>query len=436
MNLKRFFTFLSGIYFGWRMVGVVSAVRVIGGGLHQYGFTVFFLPITRDLGLSRAAMSLAFSLSRAIAAIQAPLVGYLVDRLGPRPILAVAALFAGIGYILLSLVNSYASFLLVYLGVISLVFTAGFAHSPMVVANTWFIRRRARAMITISAAIPVGGALLSPLLAVAVDAWGWRWAAVFAGLVFLLVALPLSLLVRRSPESMGLLPDGIAPPKPSSETSETSSVPAPGTKTDVESDSTIGTAMRSAVFWIIVLSMTARMTAYSTISVHFVPLMVWKGLSEEQGAFLLGAFASLNFLSHFLLGWIADSINKPRLLAACMLAPALTVPLLIWGETIWPLWIFTVFFSLLDSSFPILWATVGDFFGRKYFATIRGTMTFFYMWGSVVGPVLAGVIYDRSQSYEVMLWVLFGLLVVAALLNALLIKPWTESQKRQFALST
>ncbi len=75
MNLKRFFTFLSGIYFGWRMVGVVSAVRVIGGGLHQYGFTVFFLPITRDLGLSRAAMSLAFSLSRAIAAIQAPLVG-------------------------------------------------------------------------------------------------------------------------------------------------------------------------------------------------------------------------------------------------------------------------------------------------------------------------------------------------------------------------
>jgi MFS family permease len=163
--------------------------------------------------------------------------------------------------------------------------------------------------------------------------------------------------------------------------------------------------------------------------------MVWKGLSQEQGAFLLGAFASLNFLSHFLLGWIADLINKPRLLAVCMLAPALTVPLLIWGETIWPLWIFTVFFSLVDSSFPILWATVGDFFGRKYFATIRGTMSFFYMWGSVVGPVLAGVIYDRSQSYEIMLWVLFGLLVVAALLNALLIKPWTESQKRQFAQS-
>jgi len=432
MNLKRILRFLSGLYFGWRMVGVVSAVRVIGGGLHQYGFTVFFLPITRDLGLSRAAMSLAFSLSRAGAAIEAPLVGYLVDRFGPRPILATAAFFAGIGYILLSWVNSYATFLLVYLGVISLVFTAGFAHSPMVVANTWFIRRRARAMMAISAAIPIGGALISPLLAVAVDAWGWRWAAFFAGLVFLFVAVPLSLQVRRSPESMGLLPDGIPAPKPSN---EPASVQDRGKESDVESDSTVGAAMRSTIFWIIVLSMTARMAAYSTISVHFVPLMVWKGLSQEQAAYLLGAFAFLNLLSHFLLGWIADLINKPRLLTACMLAPALTVPLLVWGETIWPLWIFTVFFTLLDSSFPILWATVGDFFGRKYFATIRGTMSFFYMWGSVVGPVLAGVIYDRSQSYEVMLWGLLGLLVVATLLNALLIKPWTESQKRQFGLS-
>jgi MFS family permease len=435
MSFKRFFTFLSGIYFGWRMIGVVSAVRIIGGGLHSYGFTVFFLPITRDLGLSRAAMSLAFSLSRAIAAIQAPLVGYLVDRFGPRPILATAALFAGIGYMLLSLVNSYTSFLLVYLGVISLVFTAGFAHSPMVVANTWFIRRRARAMMTISAAIPVGGALISPLLAVAVNVWGWRWSALCAGLVFLLVAFPLSFLVRRSPESMGLLPDGIAPPKPSNATGEPNSMQVRGSETNAELDSTIGAAMRTAVFWVIVLSMTARMTAYSTISVHFVPLMVWKGLTQEQGAFLLGAFAFLNFLSHFLLGWIADLFNKPRLLTACMLAPALTVPLLIWGDTIWSLWIFTVFFSLLDSSFPILWATVGDFFGRKYFATIRGSMSFFYMWGSVVGPVLAGALYDRSQSYEMMLWGLFGLLLVAAFLNALLIKPWTEAQQKQFALS-
>jgi hypothetical protein len=67
---------LSRIFYGWRMIGLVSAIRVVGGGLHQYGFTVFFLPISQDLGLSRAATSLAFSLSRAQGAIEAPLVGY------------------------------------------------------------------------------------------------------------------------------------------------------------------------------------------------------------------------------------------------------------------------------------------------------------------------------------------------------------------------
>ncbi|HTF91954.1 MAG TPA: hypothetical protein VK632_02855, partial [Verrucomicrobiae bacterium] len=85
MSLKSS-SFFSRIFYGWHMVGLVSAIRVVGGGLHQFGFTVFFLPISQDLGISRAATSLAFSLSRAQGAIEAPLVGYLIDRYGPRPI--------------------------------------------------------------------------------------------------------------------------------------------------------------------------------------------------------------------------------------------------------------------------------------------------------------------------------------------------------------
>ena len=102
------------------MFGLASAIRVVGGGLHQYRFTVFLLPISQDLGLSRAATSLAFSLSRAQGAIEAPFVGYLIDRFGPRPIIVVAAFLAGIGYILLSWVESYTNFLIIYLAVISL----------------------------------------------------------------------------------------------------------------------------------------------------------------------------------------------------------------------------------------------------------------------------------------------------------------------------
>ena len=58
---------------------------MLGGGLHGYGFTVFFLPVSQDLGLNRAETSLAFSLARAEGAIEAPVIGYLVDRFGPRP---------------------------------------------------------------------------------------------------------------------------------------------------------------------------------------------------------------------------------------------------------------------------------------------------------------------------------------------------------------
>src|SRR5687768_18001534 len=87
-------SFFSRIFYGWRMVGLVSLIRIVGGGLHQFGFTVFFLPISQDLGISRAATSLAFSLSRAQGAIEAPLVGYLIDRYGPRPIMVTAVFLA------------------------------------------------------------------------------------------------------------------------------------------------------------------------------------------------------------------------------------------------------------------------------------------------------------------------------------------------------
>jgi nitrate/nitrite transporter NarK len=71
----------------------------------------------------------------------------------------------------------------------------------------------------------------------------------------------------------------------------------------------------------------------------------------------------------------------------------------------------------------------GDFFGRRYFATIRGMMSFVYMWGSFAGPVLAGAIYDRTQSYMIVLWILLCLLTVATLLVSFLIRGETAKRK-------
>jgi MFS family permease len=413
-NSRNFF---SNIYMGWVMVGIVSALRVFGGGLHGYGFTVFFLPVSHDLGLNRAQTSLAFSLARAEGAIEAPLVGYIEDRFGPRPIMVTAALLVGIGYVLLSWVESYAGFLVVYLGLISLAYSAGFIQTPMVVANHWFVRRRARAMTVVGSAVTIGGTLLTPILAAIVTRFGWRWGAFFAGCAFLVICIPLSLKVVRAPENLGLEPDGNAPPP-------SDSLAAARWSRGESADVSATDALKTVAFWYLAFSMLVRVGTQSTMMVHFIPIMVWKGITQERAALLLSAFALLNLMFHFLLGWIADRVNKPRLLSLWMFLPVSAIFVLIAGESNGSLWLFAALYSSLDAAFPVTWAISGDFFGRKYFATIRGNMTFFYMWGSALGPVIAGYVYDQTQSYMSVLWGMVVLLSLSVLLTGLLIKPW------------
>jgi MFS family permease len=408
---------LSGLYYGWRMIGIVSAMRVLGGGLHQYGFTVFFLPVTNELGLTRASTALAFSLARAEGSLLSPIVGYLIDRYGPKPMMFTAALLAGIGYLLFSQVDSYASFLLVYLGVISVAFTAGFVHAPTVVANNWFIRWRARAMTVVSAAVPVGGALITPLLAICVQQFGWRWAAALAGILFL-AALPLCAGIQRSPEAIGLLPDG-EPARPGG-SSAGSTPPSAGPEV------TAREAFRSPIFWNLICSMTCRSVAFTTVTTHFIPMMVWKGQSQTEASILLAVFAIVNLLIHFLLGWIGDFVNKPKLVTICLLLGVVAVLPLLWSDAVWSLWFFACLYSVLDASIPVFWASVGDFFGRKSFGAIRGNMNLFYTWGSILGPFAAGAVYDRSESYTLVFNTITIALLLSAALTALLIKPWAR----------
>jgi MFS family permease len=420
--ITRLRGFFSRLYYGWFMVAIVSAMRMLGGGLHGYGFTVFFLPVSEDLGLNRTQTSLAFSLARAEGAIEAPVVGYLVDRFGPKPLMVTAALFAGVGYIALSWIDSYTGFLITYLGLISLAYSAGFIQTPMVVANNWFIRKRARAMTVVGAAVTVGGTLITPLLAAAVNGWGWRWGALIAGCVFLLICIPLSLQIKRSPEEIGLHPDGDGPD---------ADIHARGPRGKSASQNTFlldvspTAAMKTLAFWSLAFSMLARVGTQSTMMVHFIPIMVWKGITQERAALLLSAFALLNLGFHFFLGWIADRMNKPRLISLWMLIPLTAILILILSESNLSLLLFAVLFSTLDAAFPVTWAISGDFFGRKHFATIRGNMTFFYMWGSALGPVIAGYLFDQTQSYASVLWGLLGTLTISALLTTLLIRPWS-----------
>ena len=409
------------MFYGWRMVLAGAAIRMLGGGFHLYGFTIFFLPITNELGLTRAATSLVFSLARAEGAIEGPLAGYAIDRYGPRPMMITGVLLSGLGYMLLATVHSYTAFLAVYLGVISMAFSAGFMHAPMVLANSWFIRRRALAMTLISSAIGIGGTLITPLLAFAVQTWGWRYGAFIAGVGLIVTGIPVALFVKRSPESMGQVPDG-APLPSRLESATATELPRPSEQEHAH-DFTLKQALKTASFWKLILATTTRVGVFNSITVHFVPIMVWRGASEARAAAMLATMALMSLPSHLFIGWIADHVRKPLLMAVCMLIGAGAVAILAYGEGEWSLWLFTILFTFVEAIFPVGWATVGDFFGRKHFATIRGSMSFFYLWGPALGPVITGAVYDRHQSYAPLMTAYIAISLIAALLYASLREP-------------
>lgn len=158
-------------------------------------------------------------------------------------------------------------------------------------------------------------------------------------------------------------------------------------------------------------------------------MMVWKGLSQTEASVLLAGFAIFNLPIHFLLGWIADFVNKPKLVTICLLLGVIAVLPMLWTDALWALWFFAAFCTVLDASIPVFWASVGDFFGRKSFGTIRGNMNLFYTWGAILGPFVAGAVYDRTQSYALVFAGMTIALLIAAALSALLIKPWAEMRK-------
>jgi MFS family permease len=127
--------------------------------------------------------------------------------------------------------------------------------------------------------------------------------------------------------------------------------------------------------------------------------------------------------SHLLFGWIGDRLNKPRLMATCMLLATSGMLILAYVHAEWAILIFIALFSVVESTFPVNWSTVGEYFGRRNFAKIRGSMSFVSTWGSVIGPVITGAIYDYTHSYELMIWASAVLLLIASVLYAMVTRP-------------
>ncbi|MDP6548930.1 MAG: MFS transporter [Dehalococcoidia bacterium] len=405
-----------GIFYGWWIVAAGSILNALGGGTYWMGFSVYFLPVTKALELSRAQTSFAYGLGRLEGGLEGPLAGYLVDRLGPRTMIAFGGLLAGTGFILLSLTHSFSTFLLVYVGVLAMGMNAGFNHGIMAAVNQWFVRRKGLAMSFATMGISIGGAVVTPAVAFLVLTMGWRTGAMISGIVLIAAVMPLSLVFRRSPETMGLLPDGDrVPPIAAVSPLGTSSERFERHVTAV--DFTTKEALKTPTYWLLALAMGLRIAAHTGVFVHLVPLMVWRGQSEATGAFVVAFTAFTTIPLRVGLGWVGDKWAKQKVCALTMLLGTVSlVVLLASGGALWQLLIFAALFAFAEGVSGVSWSLIGDYFGRKSFATLRGGVTTVHSILSMGVPVFAGWVYDTSGSYY---WALIPIVVLYLLAAAM-----------------
>ena len=229
-----------------------------------------------------------------------------------------------------------------------------------------------------------------------------------------------------------MMPDGDPPEQPTDgETRRTAPQVA-------SVDFTVREALRTSSYWMLAVGTMLRTGTLGTIIVHFVPMMVWKGISEQNAALMLGAMAFMSVPMRIGLGWLGDRWSRSKMLAAGMALGAVSLFLFQSANGLWQLWAFICVFSVVEGLSALNWALVGDFFGRGKFATLRGILSLVYSWGMIVMPVVAGTLFDRTDSYRVVIWIFIGMYMAGTIIFTVIKRPQTPvgSRARQPELVT
>ena len=405
---------MQGVYYGWYMLAGASLMNALGGTIVWQGFAVFFIPVAESLGIAYWQTSLAFALARAENGVLGPITGWALDKFGYIPLILAGTLITGFGYILLSRQDTYIAFLLVYLCVVSIGSSTSFMQATTAALNTWFIRYRGLVMSINSAAFRLGGAIVIPLLSVGVISLGWQTTSVIVGIILVVLIAPLSFLFRRSPESMGLKPDGgvsythmrrrIRERQAASATQAASGQSDESQTTDssgsYEGDFTTKQALKTPSFWILVTATTLRISVHGTIFLHFIPILVSRGEAQQTAANLVGAISLAAVPVIIFTGYISDRVGRPLMLTFLYSASAVSLLLITLVEGTWPIFLAMLLFVGSEAGSSLNWAIIGDLFGRARYATIRGMMAPIYNMSLIVAPVAAGYTFDRLGTYQ------------------------------------
>jgi len=359
-----------------------------------YSYSVFLVALLRDFGWSRSVLAGAFSLFVMVHGLSGPVLGWLVERFGPRRVIVTGAALIGAGLALAAETRAAWQLYLAF-GVIAAAGVSSTGWVPSVIlVRGWFPSRIGTALGIASAGIGVGIFALVPLAQLLIDRFGWQWAFRVLGVLVVAWVIPAAALLLRDPPGRG---------------------PTARDRTAAEAHVhstphwTLAAALRSWRFWTIAGVFVTGSFATQTLLVHQVAYLVDHGVSALAAASVVGVVGLASVAGKT--GWGALSDRFGRELAytlafACVLASV--GALVVAGARPSPVlpYVYAVLIGLgYAATAPLTPAVASDLFGGPRFPRIFGVLHATNSFGGAVGVWTAGYIFDVTGSYALGLWV-------------------------------
>ena len=401
-------------FYGWTIIAVTFVTMAIGVNART-AFSLLFPPILDEFRWERGVTAGAFSFGFVASAAASPLMGHLMDRLGPRTVMEIGVALMG-GGLLLAPLTTQPWHLYLTIGVLvgSGSVCLGYSGQSLFLPN-WFIRRRGLAMGLAFAGVGVGSMTLLPWVQLMIDHGGWRTACTAMGIVVLVVLAPINLLLRKRPEDLGLLPDGDALPSASSAKPRSNVVDAAWANIDW----TLPRALRTARFWWIAIGYFGGLYIWYAVQVHQTKYLLEVGFSPSVAVWALGAVSLLGIPGQILLGHVSDQVGREWVWSAGCAGFAICFAALmaLGSAPALPLVYLMVFAqgALGYGLTSVLGPIVLEIFQGRHYGSIFGTITVAALGGGAAGPWVTGVLHDVTGNYMLAFTIGIGVSFLSAL---------------------
>jgi predicted MFS family arabinose efflux permease len=257
---------------------------------------------------------------------------------------------------------------------------------------------------------------LTVQLVVLAASWRAAW-AMLGVMVLSLSVLPSLRFMRRRPEDMGLLPDGVPSDAPAAHTPEAAAA-------DSEEQWTLREAVRTPALWLLTLATSQMFLVGGAVNLHQMPHLVDRGLSSTMAVGVVSTFAIFGAVGGLLGGFVQRRLGVRWTFAGSLAGASSGLVLLIQADSPALAYLYGAWYGLVFGSMITMMQVVyAEYFGRKSLGSIRGAVTPIQMAFNATGPVLAGWAFDASGSYVRIFWVYAAVLLLAAVWVALARPP-------------